>query len=66
MEQKQKQTKSKERVRQHGEVFTAEREVKAMCDLVKDEMAVESLNLLLKKYSYTDCNIEKSSVPLKY
>lgn len=32
-----KQTKSKERVRQHGEVFTAEREVKAMCDLVKDE-----------------------------
>ena len=31
------QTKSKERVRNHGEVFTAEREVKAMCDLVKNE-----------------------------
>ena len=31
------QTKSKERVRDHGEVFTAEQEVKAMCDLVKDE-----------------------------
>ena len=31
------QTKSKERVRDHGEVFTAEREVKAMCGLVKDE-----------------------------
>ena len=31
------QTKSKERVRDHGEVFTAEREVKATCDLVKDE-----------------------------
>ena len=31
------QTKSKERVRDHGEVFTAEREVKAMCDLVKQE-----------------------------
>ena len=31
------QTKSKERVKEHGEVFTAEREVKAMCDLVKDE-----------------------------
>ena len=31
------QTKSKERVRDHGEVFTNEREVKAMCDLVKDE-----------------------------
>ena len=32
-----KQTKSKERVREHGEVFTNEREVKAMCDLVGDE-----------------------------
>ena len=31
------QTKSKQRVRDHGEVFTNEREVKAMCDLVKDE-----------------------------
>lgn len=37
MEHEKKQTKSKERVRAHGEVFTAEREVKAMCDLVKDE-----------------------------
>ncbi len=32
-----KQIKTKERVRDYGEVFTAEREVKAMCDLVKDE-----------------------------
>lgn len=32
-----KQIKSKERVAKHGEVFTAEREVKAMCDLVKNE-----------------------------
>ncbi len=31
------QTKSRQRIRDHGEVFTAEREVKAMCDLVKDE-----------------------------
>lgn len=31
------QIKSKKRVSDHGEVFTAEREVKAMCDLVKDE-----------------------------
>lgn len=31
------QVKSKKRVAEHGEVFTAEREVKAMCDLVKDE-----------------------------
>ena len=30
----EKQTKSKSRIREHGEVFTAEREVKAMCDLV--------------------------------
>ena len=31
------QVKSKKRVVDHGEVFTAEREVKAMCDLVKQE-----------------------------
>ncbi len=31
------QIKSKKRVSEKGEVFTAEREVKAMCDLVKDE-----------------------------
>ena len=31
------QIKSRDRVAAHGEVFTAEREVKAMCDLVKDE-----------------------------
>lgn len=37
MSENKSQTKSKERVRDHGEVFTAEREVKAMCDLVKDE-----------------------------
>lgn len=30
----EKQVKSKQRVADHGEVFTAEREVKAMCDLV--------------------------------
>lgn len=31
------QVKSRKRVANHGEVFTAEREVKAMCDLVQDE-----------------------------
>ena len=31
------QVKSRKRVVEHGEVFTAEREVKAMCDLVSDE-----------------------------
>ncbi|MBQ8374015.1 MAG: restriction endonuclease subunit M [Clostridia bacterium] len=36
-ENARKQTKSRQRVREHGEVFTNEREVKAMCDLVKDE-----------------------------
>ena len=30
-----KQVKSRERVAEHGEVFTAEREVNAMLDLVK-------------------------------
>ena len=32
-----KQVKSRQRVVDHGEVFTAEREVEAMCDLVKQE-----------------------------
>ena len=34
MDKKQGQIKSKKRVAEHGEVFTNEREVKAMCDLV--------------------------------
>lgn len=33
----EKQIKSRQRVANHGEVYTAEREVKAMCDLVSDE-----------------------------
>lgn len=32
-----RQIKNKQRVTAHGEVFTSEREVKAMCDLVKSE-----------------------------
>ena len=32
-----RQVKSKQRVADHGEVYTAEREVKAMCDLVAEE-----------------------------
>lgn len=32
------QIKSKERVADHGEVFTTDREVQAMCDLVKQEI----------------------------
>lgn len=34
---KKSQIKSKKRVADHGEVFTSEREVKAMCDLVSQE-----------------------------
>ena len=33
----ERQVKSKQRVADHGEVFTAEREVNAMLDLVKPE-----------------------------
>ncbi|MBQ6263973.1 MAG: restriction endonuclease subunit M [Clostridia bacterium] len=33
----EKQIKSRQRVADHGEVFTSEREVKAMCDLVAQE-----------------------------
>ena len=33
----EKQVKSKQRVADHGEVFTAQREVDTMCDLVKQE-----------------------------
>lgn len=36
-EEKDKQIKSKERVAKHGEVYTNEREVNAMLDLVKNE-----------------------------
>lgn len=34
---KNRQIKSKRRVADHGEIFTAEREVNAMLDLVKQE-----------------------------
>lgn len=36
---KNTQIKSRQRVKDHAEVFTAEREVKAMCDLVDDELS---------------------------
>ncbi len=35
--QESSQIKSKDRVRRHAEVFTAEREVKAMCDMIPQE-----------------------------
>ena len=40
------QVKSRERVTSHGEVFTAEREVKAMCDLVDSECRSPSATFL--------------------
>ena len=43
------QVKSKKRVADHGEVFTNEREVNAMLDLVKDEtMRIDSRFLDIK------------------
>ena len=42
-----KQVKSKQRVADHGEVFTAEREVKAMVDLVWKELDKGSADKLM-------------------
>ena len=55
------QVKSKQRVADHGEVFTAEREVKAMCDLVKQEteridsrfLDIKTPRLIQFNYSYS-------------
>lgn len=50
------QVKSKQRVANHGEVFTAEREVKAMCDLVKQETErIESRFLEIILLSLIQC-----------
>ena len=51
-----KQIKSKERVAEHGEVFTNEREVKVMCDLVKDETERIDSRVLEIKTRYLICN----------
>ena len=40
------QIKSRKRVKEHGEVFTAKREVKAMCDLVADAVASPETTVL--------------------
>lgn len=40
------QIKSRQRVKDHAELFTAEREVKAMCDLVDDELSRIDSNVL--------------------
>lgn len=57
----QQQIKSRQRVTEHGEVFTAEREVKAMCDLVKQEteridsrfLDIKTPTLIQFNYSYS-------------
>ena len=56
------QTKSKERVRDHGEVFTAEREVKAMCGLVKDETERIASRFLAPAYGKRHLDYEKNAV----
>lgn len=56
----EKQVKSKQRVADHGEVFTAEREVNAMLDLVKQEteriesrfLDIKTPRLIQFNYSY--------------
>lgn len=55
------QVKSRQRVADHGEVFTAEREVKAMCDLVAQEcdridsrfLDIKTPRLIQFNYSYS-------------
>lgn len=64
------QIKSKERVKDFAEVFTAQREVNAMCDLIPDEMysdltrtflepacgeGVFILEILRRKFKYCKC-----------
>ena len=52
----EKQVKSKKRVADHGEVFTAEREVNAMLDLVKHETErIESTFLEIIMQSMIQC-----------
>lgn len=58
----QQQIKSRQRVTEHGEVFTAEREVKAMCDLVKQETErIDSrfLEIIIEKWIHGIRKIKK-------
>ena len=57
------QIKSKQRVTDHGEVFTAEREVNAMLDLVKQETErIDSTFLDIK----TPTLIQFNDLPVAY
>ena len=56
-----KQIKSKKRVSEHGEVFTNEREVNAMLDLVKDEtLRIDSKFLDIKSTSLIQSHYRNS------
>ena len=48
-----KQVKSKKRVADHGEVFTNEREVNAMLDLVKKEPSIIDILYVVKEFGWT-------------
>jgi len=54
-----RQVKSKQRVADHGEVFTAEREVNAMLDLVKSE--TERIDSKTRKLIEENAVLELSS-----
>ena len=61
----EKQVKSKQRVADHGEVFTAEREVNAMLDLVKQETErIESRFLDIKTPRLIQFNYSTAVLPL--
>lgn len=73
--QQPKQIKSKRRVKEFAEVFTAEREVKAMCDLIPNavwenieatylEPACGTGNFLVEilKRKYSNCKTEKDGL----
>ena len=67
MKNMEQQVKSKQRVADHGEVFTAEREVKAMCDLVKQETErIDSRFLKMKTPRLIQFNYSSAGQPRGY
>ena len=59
----EKQIKSRKRVVDHGEVFTSEREVNAMLDLVKQE--TERIDTDMLRFLYTYIRLEAAlALPL--
>ena len=56
------QVKSRQRVQEHGEVFTNEREVNAMLDMVKQETERIESRFLESK---TPCLIQINDYPLR-